>query len=359
VYGSLEMPHPDSGKVTAPTRVLIVLFGAIGDVVRALPLLQRLRAAWPQSKIAWAVEPAAAPLLEGHPALDRTIVFQRRQGLAALPQFLLAVRHWFPDLTLDLQRHFKSGLTSWFSRAPRRVGFPWANSREGNWIFSNEHVPAAEQFSLKVGQFLSFADHLGLPPAPVDFGLRPSGAELGRANALLEGAGERIAAVFLGSTWPSRQWFAPATAELCQGLRERGLVPVLVGATSEVPFAREVAAAGGPLVDLTGKTTLRDVIAILARATVAVGPDSGPMHIAAAVGTPVVSLWGATSPARSAPFGSEELIIVGEAPCVPCYRKRCPIGRLCMQSITPAMVLERVDAALGRRLRTDLSSPEP
>jgi ADP-heptose:LPS heptosyltransferase len=116
-----------------------------------------------------------------------------------------------------------------------------------------------------------------------------------------------------------------------------------------VTFAREVAAAAkGPLVDCCGKTTLRDVIAILARATIAIGPDSGPMHIAAAVGTPVVSLWGATSPARSAPFGFEQLVLVGDAPCVPCYLKRCPIGRLCMESITPAAVLAKVDAALSK-----------
>lgn len=350
----------DPATTNPPGRVLIVLLGAIGDVVRALPLVQRLRAAWPQSQIAWAVEPAAAPVLEGHPALDRIILFRRHQGLPAFLAFLQNVRRWQADLTLDLQSHFKSGLTSRFSRAPRRVGFARANSREGNWLFNNEHVPPVERFSSKVRQFLSFADYLRLPPAAIDFGLRPSATEMARAAELLDGTGDRIAAVFLGSTWPSRQWFAPATAQLCQGLRERGLAPVLVGAPGEVAFAREVAAAaGGSLMDLTGKTSLRDVIAILSRAAVAVGPDSGPMHIAAAVGTPVVSLWGATSPARSAPFGSEELVIVGEAPCVPCYRKRCPIGRLCMESITPAIVLERVDAALGRGPRADPSASEP
>ena len=100
-----------------------------------------------------------------------------------------------------------------------------------------------------------------------------------------------------------------------------------------------------PVTNLAGRTSLRDVIGVLSRATVAVGPDSGPMHIAAAVGTPVVSLWGATSPARSVPVGGEDFVIQGVAPCVPCYRKECPIGRLCMQSITAAAVLERVTRA--------------
>jgi len=334
---------------SAPSRVLIVLLGAIGDVVRALPLLQRLRAAWPQAQFAWAVEPAAAPIVEAHPALNQVIVFARAQGASAFLPFLRELRRWAPDLTLDLQRHLKSGVSSWFSGAPRRVGFPWRNSREGNWLFNNERVSAVDRFSSKVGHFLSFADYLGVPATPVDFGLHPSEAELARAGALLDGAGERFAALFLGSTWPSRQWFAQPTALVCEGLRARGLTPVLIGAGGDVTFAREVAAAAkGPLVDCCGKTTLRDVIAILARATIAIGPDSGPMHIAAAVGTPVVSLWGATSPARSAPFGFEQLVLVGDAPCVPCYLKRCPIGRLCMESITPAAVLARVDAALSK-----------
>ena len=103
--------------MTPPERLLIVLLGAIGDVVCGMPLVQRLRAGWPSTRIAWAVEPAAAPLLEAHPAVDQVIVFRRGQGAAALAEFLRAVRASRPDLTLDCQRHFKSGLTSWCSGA--------------------------------------------------------------------------------------------------------------------------------------------------------------------------------------------------------------------------------------------------
>ncbi len=89
---------------------------------------------------------------------------------------------------------------------------------------------------------------------------------------------------------------------------------------------------------------------MLARATVAIGPDSGPMHLAAAAGTPVVSLWGATTPARSAPFGSEDLVLVGRVTCAPCYRRTCPIDRQCMRAITPARVVALVERVLeGRR----------
>jgi ADP-heptose:LPS heptosyltransferase len=338
----------DPRPAGTPARALIVLLGAIGDVVRALPLLQRLHAAWPETRFAWAVEPSAAPILIHHPALDEIIVFPRERGAGAFPGFLARVRAWHPDLSLDLQRHFKSGLTSWYSGARERLGFAWRNSREGNWLFQTERIAPVERFTPKYEHFLRFADHLGVAPAPMSFGIRLDAGEEAHVSELLAGVGDRFAALFVSSTWPSRAWFPEPTAELCRSLAQRDLDIVFVGTAADDRFVREVAARTGPLTNLAGRTTLRDVIGILSRATVAVGPDSGPMHIAAAVGTPVVSLWGATSPARSVPWGCDDLVVQGEAACVPCYLKECPIGRLCMQSITAEVVLERVTRALER-----------
>jgi lipopolysaccharide heptosyltransferase II len=327
-------------------RILIVLLGAIGDVVRALPLAMRLRGGWPAAKLMWAVEPAAAPIVDRHPALDEILLFNRPEGAREFARFLRAVRHCGADLTLDLQRHFKSGLTSWYSGASARIGFAAANSREGNWLFNNQHIAPVERFSPKVAQYLSFADSLEVPPAPVSFGLRLEPDEEARVSELLSNVQGSFAALFTGSTWPSRSWFPLPTATLCRELQARGLSVVLIGAPSDEPFAGEVVAAGAEVVNLVGRTSLRDVIGILARATIAVGPDSGPMHISSAVGTPVVSLWGATSPARSAPYGCENLVVRGDVPCAPCYLRRCPIGRLCMQTIRPETVLARVDDVL-------------
>ena len=102
---------------------------------------------------------------------------------------------------------------------------------------------------------------------------------------------------------------------------------------------------GEPGLNLVGKTTLRDLIAILAECAVAFGPDSGPMHIAAAVGCPIVSLWGSTAPERSAPWGFADFAIRGEIPCHPCYLRRCPIGGECMRRIAPQTVVETVRRA--------------
>jgi ADP-heptose:LPS heptosyltransferase len=329
-------------RVTAE-RILIVLLGAIGDVTRALPLLQRVRHGYPQARIVWAVEPAAAALVRDHPALDEVLVFDRPRGARAFIDFLRQVRGQRPDLTLDLQRHLKSGVISRASGAPLRLGFHRRNSREGNWLFNTHAVPPMAHFSSKLQQLLAFADWLQIEDIPVTFGLRLSDTEDRKIDALLADVGLPFVAAFVGSSCESRLWFPDRTAAVADALAVRGVGTVLVGGSGDVAFATAVAqVARAPVANLVGRTTLRDLIGIFQRARAAFGPDCGPMHIAAAVGTPVVSLWGATSAARSAPWGSETGVISGAAPCSPCYLKRCPIGRICMEHISVAAVLEKI-----------------
>ncbi len=322
-------------------RILVVLLGAIGDVTRALPLLQRLRHGYPQARIVWAVEPASAALLHNHPALDAVLVFDRPRGAAVFLPFLRQIRAQGADLTLDLQRHLKSGIISRASGAPVRLGFHRRNAREGNWLFNSHHVPAMTHFSSKLQQFLRFADWLELPPAAASFGLQLSEAEAAHVATLLEGVPQPFVAGFVGSSCESRLWFPERTAAVADALATRGITTVLVGGPDDVTFAAAVVqAAQVPVTNLAGRTSLRDLIGIFARAGATFGPDCGPMHIAAAAGARVVSLWGATSAARSAPWNNEDRVLIGTAPCSPCYLKRCPIGRVCMQSISVAAVVE-------------------
>jgi ADP-heptose:LPS heptosyltransferase len=332
-------------------RILIVLLGAIGDVVRALPLLNRLRHGYPGARIVWAVEPAAAPLLHAHAALDELFIFDRPGGAPAFLQLLSRVRAYRPDLTLDLQRHLKSGVISRVAGAPVRLGFHRRNSREGNWLLTTDTIDPMPHLSSKLQQNLAFADWLGIAEAPVEFGLQLTAAEEQRVEGFLAVARPPFIAAFVGSSCESRLWFLERTAAVADASAARGLRTVLVGGPGDVEFASAVMrAAKFPPLNLAGRTTLRDLIGIFQRARAAFGPDCGPMHIAAAVGTPVVSLWGATSPARSAPWGSEDGVLVGKAPCGPCYLKRCPIGRLCMEGISVEAVLARLTrAALATR----------
>lgn len=342
-----EPPQLAAAPAAAPKRVLIVLLGAIGDVVRALPLVQRMRAGWPQCEIAWAVEPAAAPVLDAHPAIDRVIVFDRSNGVRAFPAFLRAVLAWRPDVTLDLQRHLKSGFTSWCSRAPRRVGFNWRNSREANCLFNNESIPPVEQLSAKLDHYRAFGDVLALPDTSVSFGLTLRGSEQQRVSELLRDVSGPFAVFFVGASWPTKLWHPGPAAAVVDRLAERGISVVLIGAPGDCEAARHVVSETRQApVDLCGRTSLRDVIGIFQRAEVAFGPDSGPMHLAAAVGVPVVSLFGATSPARSGPYGFDHLVVEGDAPCRPCYSRRCSIGRKCMDAITADRVMAKLEFAL-------------
>ncbi|MGZ6242324.1 MAG: glycosyltransferase family 9 protein, partial [Candidatus Binataceae bacterium] len=231
----------------APRRVLIVLLGAIGDVVRALPLLGRLRRAWPKAHIAWAVEPKSQAVLEGHPCLDELIVYNRRVPLSFLP-FLARVRAGHFDLVLDLQRHLKSGVVSLASGARVRVGFDRSNGKEFNHLFSTRQIAAQPPMRLKLMQYQDFGDALGVAPAPVEFGLVASAAERSRVAALLEGAPRPLLAVILGSSWPSRIYFPDSIAAVIREMAiardgSPALFPVLIGSgRDEAALADQVAA---------------------------------------------------------------------------------------------------------------------
>lgn len=339
---------PSLPTLFRPQRILIILLGAIGDVTRALPLLTRLRQAHPTAYIAWAVEPAAAALLEAHPALNEVILYRRTHSLFTFFPFLHTIRHKRFDLVLDLQRHAKSGVVSWWSRAPVRLGFHRTNTKEGNWLFNTHTIDPIPDFSLKLAQYLKFAETLHLPESKVRFDLRLHSEEEQKVEVLLNGVLRPFAAFFLGSRWPSRFWFPQATATVAQTLiDDYGMGVVLLGGPDEIGFAREIETqVKTGTTNLTGQTSLRDLIGIFQRALFALGPDSGPMHIAAATGIPVISLWGATSPVRSAPWGSEGLILQGRTACSPCYVRQCPIERRCMQKITPEQVLAAIRPVL-------------
>lgn len=335
--------------------VLIVLMGAIGDVVRGLPLAARIKREWPQATITWAVEPISRSLVQDHPAIDRVLVFDRPAGFPAYVRFVRELRAQHYDIVLDLQRHFKSGVTALLSGAGRRIGYDKKNAREFNWLFNSEQVPDQDRFSPKILQFQKFGDYLGFAPDDrMDFGLIPTEAETAKVNALLAGtaqpaaqpAAAKRAVLLLGSTWESRLWPAESYRELIGEMQKRwGITAVLVGGKREAAFAKEIAGENNPaVVNLVEQTSLRELVAVFSQSHVAIGSDSGPMHIASATPIPIISLWGSTSPHRSGPWGSTAYMVQSPIGCSPCYRKICPgLGTLCMKSIPAAAVLAQIE----------------
>jgi heptosyltransferase-1 len=337
-------------------RILIVLMGAIGDVIRALPLAGRIRRAWPDAYIGWAVEPKSEPILRGHRWIDKLIMYDRRHAPWSFLPFLQKIHSEQFNLVLDLQRHLKSGIISIVSGARERLGFAPPNSKEFNDLFATRVIGVQPRMRLKLLQYQAFADALGLPTAPIEFGLELLETEAGTAREFVSGVPRPMLGVILGSSWPSRIYFPESIAEAIRGLSfpiegSPAFFPVLLGGKDEEELAAAVIAhlAQIPALNLTGHTSLRDLIGIFGECAVAFGPDSGPMHLAAAVGCPVVSLWGSTSPERSAPWGYADLAIRGQIPCHPCYLRECPIGRECMRRISPETVINAVRAAVSAR----------
>jgi ADP-heptose:LPS heptosyltransferase len=341
---------PGADRSGGRPTVLIILMGSMGDVIRGLALASQLKAACPQMRLTWLVEPSWRPLVAAHPGIDEVLVFDRPRGLAAAWELRGQLSRRAFDLTLDLQRHFKSGCFSWFSGARRRIGFHPRDAKEFNWIFNTEHIPRLGDRISKLEHYFQFTVHLGIPaPDAPDFGLGPL-ASRPLVPDLQDRLPQRYVAVVMGSSWPSKDWVYEGYADLVRRIGTRtDLGVVLVGDRSQQAAAARLSADVGleRLVNLAGATDLIALAGVLGRAAAAVGPDSGPGHLAAAVGTPYVALFGPTRPERVAPYGCEHLVVRAPSGCRDCYKKRCrQPQRLCMQTITAAMVFERLTDVL-------------
>ncbi len=213
-----------AGPPINPKRILIILNGAIGDVVRALPLLGRIRHGFPTAHIAWAIEPKSAPILEAHPWLDETILYDRRRAPWSFAPFLKRVHDERFELAIDLQRHLKSGIISMVSGARERIGFSRENTKELNHWFSTRQIKPQPEMKLKLLQYQAFGDALGLPPAPIEFGLAALPPERDRVESLLKDVPRPRLGVILGSSWPSRIYFPKSVAAVIRGMCNRSSV---------------------------------------------------------------------------------------------------------------------------------------
>ena len=332
------------------SRVLIILLGALGDVVRGLAVVNALKSNDPSCHITWLVEPSSSGIVALHPGIDDVLVFKRKDGVRGVLELRKSLRARSFDVTLDMQRHLKSGFFSWLSGSPRRMGFHRADTKEGNWLFNTAYIEARGDGASKIDHYLSFVSALGLSvPTQVDAGL--SHITLRSIGGDWEKNLQRpYMGLILGSSRYSKDW----PVEGYQGLLERFSVSdidtvVLLGDGSKVEMARQLEAvpSRARIVNAVGKTTLRELVGIIHGARACVGPDSGPGHIAGALGVPHVTLFGPTPAGRNAPRGSEALSVVSSIGCSPCRRRVCPgLDKLCMRLISPEVVLDRLRMAI-------------
>ena len=347
----------DDVRVTRPPRrILIIKPSSLGDIVHALPVLRAIRKAHPKAHIAWLVNRGFAPLLEGHPLLDEVIPFDRVEygnmarslgALLAFIRFVRAIRRRQFDLVVDLQGLFRSGFLALASGAPRRVGF--ASAREFAPAFYSRRVDGQRHALHAVDLNLRLARAMGWPADNLQFplGLGAEGLEAARA-LLAEVAGRSLGAftaVIPGTRWESKRWRADRFAALIDRLASEAFPPVVVvGGPNDRAFADEIlAACRSTPIDLVGRTSLRTLTGVIALAQTVVCHDSGPMHLAAALGKPVVALFGPTNPGRTGPYCDSAQIVALPLPCAPCYSRTCPLSHHnCMQQLDVEMVWQAI-----------------
>ncbi len=339
----------------AAKRIAIVKLGAIGDVVNTLPFANRLRLGYPDAHITWVIAPLAHALVAGHRAVDHFLVIDPRR-MTRWPSIVRSLRSRRFDLAIDLQRILKSGLITSASGAPIRLGFDRTRCKESSWLFTNAHIPPNPHPGVTVEQYLEFADFLGCPVSNPRSDLPFEAFSAAAPDEL------RIV-VHTGATKPANRWSAEKWSDLCGRLaRNLGATLHLTGTPQERAGIEAIVVGAGPspipMVVHAGDLSLKQTAGLIRSSRLFVGGDTGPLHIAVAVGTPVVALFGAADPERTGPFGQARGVVTHPVPCSPCRRRDCHVeGHPCMRDLDVTLVLERVRERLAEGAHEDSSSP--
>jgi len=329
-------------------RLLIVKMSSIGDVVHALPVAVALRRRYPQAHISWAAEEWTAPLLHGHPAIDRIVVFPTMRWGCFGPRWVQSywravqrLRDASYDVSIDLQGLLKSAVVALLSEAPLRIGVH--EQREGAQLVSWAMPRHCGRLHV-AEDYLRCAEFLGAAPTPVSFALpvQPEArASIDQKLAEIDVPEEPRLIVINPSasvawrTWPVEQW-----ARVANALSTAGTI-ILVGGSAQKAVHADVARrAGRAVYDLTGRTTLPELVALLDRCAIHIAPDTGSAHIAAALGRPVVGLYGPTTTWRKAPYRYEDLVVRGDGQCGLGCPQWCWRRRPCLPSTADALIAQ-------------------
>jgi heptosyltransferase I len=341
-------------------RVAVVLLSAIGDIVHALPLVSSLRAAAPRLSVEWITQPVPGEIAGGHPGVDRLWTLDRARGWRAFRELRRALRGRRFDLVLDLQVYAKASLVTAMLDSPRKIGFDRARARELNWLVTNERI-AAGPLRHTCEQYLEFADHLGIPrryewPLPINAEERAAQA------AFYDRRRAPLAALVVGTSRSAKEWPAERWARLAESLHaEMGYEVCIVGSDRPSERARALDVIGlsrVPILD-ERRDDLRRLLWLLDGAALAVSSDTGPYHLAVALGVASVGLYGLTDPARVGP-GRRSLDLVVDAfhdPGESWHPPRVGYRDGRMERIAVARVLEAVELARARYPRAGGTPP--
>lgn len=342
----------------APLKILILKPSSLGDVIQALPVLRLLKRHWRDAEIFWWIDSHLAPLLEGDPDLAGVVRFERRRWTspARWPEMLgsvLGMRAQQFDWVIDLQGLLRSAVFGWLARGKSFIGLDTLceGGREGANAFYDMAVTTPRGLHA-VERYLSVLRALNVP-ADADFQwlpARPAAAAALKAK-WPQAEGARWIAIQPGARWPTKCWpaqnFAEVVRQLAQGFPD-GHFAVL-GSAEDRPRAEIICRAQPErALNLCGETSLPEMIEWLRLCKLMITNDTGPMHAAAALGVPVVAVFGPTDARNTGPYGQLGNVLRIELPCAPCHKSYCSWNNPmeCLTAISPQMVLEAAQGKL-------------
>ena len=281
-------------------KILIARLSALGDCVCTLPVAVALKKQFPESSITWVVDPRFAGIVECCSAVDTALTCKPSFALSSLPRFESSF-----DLALDMQGLSKSALVVGRAKATKKLGYHW--QREIAPFFSQAVLPDPSSLHV-VDQYLDVARAAGAESEVAEFGLTPLNIDREAMRSLLqlEGVGGPFVLMNAGAGWASKRWDPAHFGVLAEMLAAKGIQSVLIGgkAPADIEAALQViSSASVPIVNLLGKTSVRELVGLISLCNAHVGGDTGSTHIAAALGVPAIGLYSITKPARSCPYG--------------------------------------------------------
>ncbi len=342
--------------------ILIIKLSAIGDVVHSLPFLEVLRDRFPLATIDWVIEEDASDIAEDHPDIDRLITFPRKSWLKRfikkgeyigvareVANFIKGFKKRRYDIVVDLQGLLKSGILTFLADGKRKIALN--GGREGSSIFINERVAIPYPDIHALDRYLCIARYLGATKLVWDGQIPIYNADKRHVNYLLGETGNTrtMVAVSPMAKWESKLWELNRFSSLADKIiKKLGAEVIFTGSQGDRAATEDILSGmKARALNLAGETTLKELAYLYQRCAVVISTDTGPMHIAAAMDSPViVALFGPTDPLRTGPYGSRHRVIRAGLECSPCFKKRCD-DMSCMKNITVDMVFKAVKEVIS------------
>ena len=330
---SMNSPHntlPQMNQIDA-SRICILKPSALGDVVQSLPILPALKARFPTAQISWVIRDSFANLLEGHPLIDEIIPFNRSSSVRYWWSFLKKLKQQQFDLAIDLQGLLRTGVMTAATRARWRIGME--SAREGSHLAYNLTIPETSRTVPAYQKYWNVADAFGTEETCRDTQIFISDADKAWARDILSTGAQSCPtlAIHAGAQWITKRWPPESFAAVgAKAIRHFRCNIVLVGTADERPLTSQIEkllhkfVPTGRVLNLAGQTTLKQLAALLRETDYLLTNDSGPMHLAAGLGTPVTGIFTCTSSLRSGPPGDQHELVSTNVDCAASYQKRCP-----------------------------------